>query len=107
MRGLEGALLGANKARAARKARDAAAPELRPDSHMHCTVCGFEGEPESRTPGSMAIEVVLWLCFLLPGLIYSIWRLNKRHAACAKCGSGLLIPCDSPRAIASRKAMRG
>jgi len=26
-----------------------------------------------RTRGSILIEIVLWLCFLVPGLIYFIW----------------------------------
>lgn len=42
------------------------------------------------------IEVILWLMFLVPGIIYSIWRLTSRHQACAMCGGTGLIPVDSP-----------
>lgn len=42
------------------------------------------------------IEVILWLMFLVPGIIYSIWRLTSRHRACAMCGGTGLIPVDSP-----------
>lgn len=42
------------------------------------------------------IEVILWLMFLVPGIIYSIWRLTSRHQACAMCGGTGLIPLDSP-----------
>ncbi len=62
-----------------------------------CSRCGHVGEPVSSTPGSMAIELVLWLCLLLPGLVYSLWRLSRRHPVCAKCGSADLLPLDTPR----------
>ncbi|HEV2348917.1 MAG TPA: hypothetical protein VG028_03620 [Terriglobia bacterium] len=51
------------------------------------------------TPGSFAIEIVLWLCFLFPGLIYSIWRLTARHETCPKCGEKSLIPMEMHRII--------
>jgi len=61
-----------------------------------CKSCGFLGVPDSTTPGSLAIEIVLWLCLIVPGLIYSLWRANSRHDICAKCGGAEVIPADSP-----------
>lgn len=63
-----------------------------------CTGCFAKVEPKKVTRGSIFIEIVLWLCFLIPGLIYSIWRLTTRQIACPKCGGTELIPLDSPRA---------
>ncbi len=63
-----------------------------------CTTCGYVGEPKAITKGSIAIEVVLWLCFLVPGLIYSIWRLSSRYDGCPSCGQGPLISVNSPMA---------
>jgi hypothetical protein len=63
---------------------------------MICTVCGTAGEPKTITKGSTLIELILWLCFLIPGLLYSIWRLTSRHKACAACGNQNLVPPDSP-----------
>ena len=34
--------------------------------------------------------------FIVPGLIYSIWRQSSYHKACPVCGSSSLIPVDSP-----------
>ena len=65
-------------------------------SDIVCTSCGYVGEPQAITKGSFWIEVVLWLCLLLPGLIYSIWRLSSRHDGCPKCGQTTIIPSDSP-----------
>lgn len=80
----------------------AESPTVRPDSHRYCLRCGYTGEPTTVTPGSILIELVLWLFMIVPGLVYSLWRINRRHDACPKCGSADLIPADSPRALAQR-----
>lgn len=61
-----------------------------------CKTCESVGEPKSATPGSILIELILWLCFLVPGLIYSFWRLSARHEVCSSCGSKEIVPIDSP-----------
>ena len=61
-----------------------------------CTKCGYVGDPKTITKGSLAVEIVLWLCFLLPGLIYSVWRISSRVDGCPTCGNLSLIPRDSP-----------
>lgn len=63
---------------------------------MVCTTCGHCGPAAVRTRGSFGIELVLWLFFLVPGLIYSLWRLTTRGKACASCGSSTLVAPDSP-----------
>ena len=62
-----------------------------------CTECGQVGAPRTHTRGSILIEIVLWLCLLVPGLIYSLWRLTTRQQVCRACGGPTLIPMDSPR----------
>ena len=61
-----------------------------------CTTCGYIGFPNKVTKGSFLIELVLWLAFLIPGIIYSIWRLSSRYDACPKCKNASMIPVDSP-----------
>ena len=63
-----------------------------------CTNCLTVAAPKRRTPGSFLIEIVLWLCFLVPGVIYSLWRVSARHFVCPACGSREIVPVDSPRA---------
>jgi len=53
---------------------------------IECTNCKFTGSAKLFTPGSLAIEIVLWLCFLIPGLIYSLWRHSVRYWGCPECG---------------------
>lgn len=62
----------------------------------YCTRCGHIGKPQRNTPGSFLIEVILWLCFLVPGIIYSLWRLSARHDVCHECGSREIVPLTSP-----------
>ena len=61
-----------------------------------CRDCGTVGDPKNITKGSIWMEIILWLCFLVPGLIYSIWRLSSRTDGCKACGSTALVPTDSP-----------
>lgn len=63
---------------------------------MICTSCGYKGKPKTETKGNFLIEVVLWFFFIIPGLIYSIWRLASRYEACPQCKSQSMIPTDSP-----------
>jgi len=63
-----------------------------------CTNCGCQGKPKLRVKGSFFIEIILWLFFIVPGLIYTIWRLTTKQNVCVKCGSENLIPLDSPKA---------
>ena len=68
----------------------------KPGEDRVCTTCGHRGTSAIITKGSIWIEVVLWLCFIVPGLIYSIWRMTSRREACQVCGSSTLVPVDSP-----------
>lgn len=66
---------------------------------MLCTNCNYQGRPKSKTKGSMGVELILWICLIIPGLIYSFWRLGSRYKACPQCGTPNMIPLDSPKAI--------
>jgi hypothetical protein len=68
---------------------------------LYCKACGATGTGVTATPGSFFVELLLWLCFLIPGLIYSVWRLAGRKRVCRICGSDALIPADSPAARAA------
>ena len=63
-----------------------------------CTQCGYTGDPKSAIKGSGCLEVTLWLLFIIPGLLYSIWRSSSRHKVCPECKSPSLIPITSPKA---------
>ena len=63
---------------------------------MICLECGTVGRTKTRTKGSILIELLLWCCFLVPGLIYSVWRMTTRQRVCKCCGSTRVVPITSP-----------
>ena len=65
---------------------------------MYCKRCGHVAEPVSHTKGSFVLEIVLWFMLIVPGLIYSTWRVTTRHKVRRHCGAEGLIPPDSPLA---------
>ncbi len=69
---------------------------------MYCANCGTVGAPKRSTKGYFVLEVVLWLFFLLPGLIYSVWRLSTKTWVCPSCAAPNMVPLDSPRARSAR-----
>lgn len=64
---------------------------------MICSRCGETGIPKAITKGSIWIELLLWCFFLIPGLIYSLWRMFSRYDGCQSCGSTELVTASSPR----------
>ena len=67
--------------------------------NLFCRNCETIARPKKVTQGSFIIECFLWLMFILPGLIYSIWRLTTRRSVCPKCGAPNMLPLDTPAAV--------
>lgn len=62
---------------------------------FECKLCGFKGKTKTKTKGSFLIELILWIFFILPGVLYSLWRLTTREKVCSHCGhSTHLVPVD-------------
>ena len=64
---------------------------LRKRGEYICTYCGFKGRQIIVTQGSAIVELMLWLCFIIPGLIYSSWRLSSRERLCPGCQNNTMI----------------
>jgi len=62
-----------------------------------CLTCGTEDRVVLRPRGYFALEVFLWLLYLLPGLLYSMWRVSTKYRACSVCGSEDVVPLTSPK----------
>lgn len=70
-------------------------------AHSHtkfCPSCNSFTNGKKETRGHFALEVFLWLCFIIPGLIYSVWRQTSKHMTCSQCGASNLIAFNSPKA---------
>ena len=72
----------------------------------YCLACGATTRPKARYRGSFLAETALWDLLVVPGLVYSGWRLKTRRMVCAACGSEQLVPPSSPEAMgdAQRRA---
>lgn len=60
-----------------------------------CTTCYTVGRTSTQVKGSFLIEIILWCFFLVPGIIYSIWRITSKQKVCGECGAATLVPVDS------------
>lgn len=63
---------------------------------MICKQCGTAHRGENVLPGSGWIEFVLYVAYIFPGIIYSIWRRSTRRPTCAACGSRDLVGAQTP-----------
>ncbi len=61
-----------------------------------CTVCNFIGKPKLK--GSGGVELLLWICYLVPGLIYHVWRHSDKGNKCPECDNTAMIPVHTPKA---------
>ena len=59
-------------------------------------MCGHISSPKTAIKGNGLIEIFLWFFFIIPGIIYSIWRSSSRYKVCRKCHGTNLIPLDTP-----------
>jgi hypothetical protein len=74
------------------------------DANSLCVRCKGRVRPVEVVRGSLFIEVLLWALALIPGLLYHMWVSSTAHEICPECGSGDLVPLDSPRARQILKA---
>ena len=58
---------------------------------MTCTDCSRRGIPATLLEGSDLLEMLGWLCFGLPGLVYCRFRHSVRIKVCTDCGSDNLV----------------
>jgi ssDNA-binding Zn-finger/Zn-ribbon topoisomerase 1 len=65
-------------------------------SERVCKDCGYKGAVKKTRKGSLLIEIILWFCFLIPGLIYTVWRFTNRVYFCPSCRSHKMLAIDSP-----------
>jgi hypothetical protein len=62
-----------------------------------CESCGTIAKPKRHMKGSFVIEVFLWLMLIVPGLLYSLWRLTTKSTICGTCQSAVIVPIKTPR----------
>ena len=67
-----------------------------PGGEQICTNCYTIGQSKRHYKGSFFIELILFLCFIINGIIYGIWRTSGGRV-CPACGHETMIPVNTPR----------
>ena len=62
-----------------------------------CQDCELAGVGESSKRGSVLITIFLLLCFLIPGIVYMIYRNHTKGTQCEHCHSKNVIPITSAK----------
>jgi len=67
-------------------------------SNQVCRDCWSISQPTQNKElrGSAFITVLLLLMYIIPGIIYMVWRRGDKSIICTKCRSKNLVPVDSP-----------
>lgn len=74
-------------------------------SHFLCTQCGAQTSVPLRVPpGSPWVALALAVPFILPGIVYTVWRYSMQRTLCPTCRHAQLIPADAPLARTWRAA---
>jgi hypothetical protein len=77
------------------------------DKEHICLACGHVGYPKKIANGSFAVEIIIWVLFILIAasssywilvapLAYSASRTFIRKNICELCKGAQIIPADSP-----------
>lgn len=71
-----------------------------------CLECGCQRDPIDAKRGLLVIEIFMWLLYILPGVIYSIWRRVRKHQVCPNCRNPSMVLTSSSRAMGIRRLMK-
>jgi hypothetical protein len=59
-----------------------------------CANCRYQGAPVTVVKGNSWMEMGLWT-LIVPGLVYTIWRMKSREKVCPRCRHPHMIPLDT------------
>lgn len=61
-----------------------------------CAGCHYKGKPIRLKEGSAKLEIILWICGIIPGLIYSIICYKNGIDICPSCKTPSMISVKGP-----------
>lgn len=71
-----------------------------------CMECGCQRDPVDAKRGLLVIEICMWLLYILPGVIYSIWRRVRKYQVCPQCRNPSVVLTSSSRARGVMRLMK-
>lgn len=66
-----------------------------PASWVVCRQCEEVDTPLEKMPGNGWVEGVLYLFWIAPGVVYSVWRRKSKKKVCSACESPDIVPVAS------------
>ena len=70
-----------------------------------CMECSCQRDPIWVKRGWLIVEIVMWLLYILPGVIYSIWRRVRKQQVCPNCLNPAMVLTTSSRVMKVRQLM--
>jgi len=70
-----------------------------------CMECSCQRDPIWVKRGWLIVEIVMWLLYILPGVIYSIWRRVRKQQVCPNCLNPTMVLTTSSRVMKARQLM--
>ena len=61
-----------------------------------CSTCGYKDKPHMYKKGKRSLEIILWVCGILPGVGYTIWRNYTAIPICPICDTATMISISTP-----------
>ena len=71
-----------------------------------CMECGCQRDPIIAKRGFLVIEIFMWFLYILPGVIYSIWRRVRTQEVCPKCQTPSIVLMSSSRAMGMMRLLK-
>ena len=71
-----------------------------------CMECGCQRDPINAKRGLLVIEIFMWLLYIFPGIIYSIWRRVRKQQVCPNCRNPSVVLTSSSRAMGVMRLMK-
>lgn len=56
-----------------------------------CSSCSYKDKPIIYKRGSGTLEIVLWICGIIPGILYTAWRNYTAIMVCPNCETASMI----------------
>ena len=76
----------------------------RTSGSYYCNSCGNHSA-SALMKGSGWIELILYLFYIVPGVIYSIWRRSGEPNVCPVCRAPALVPASAARPGAAQRIL--
>ncbi len=71
-----------------------------------CMECGCQRDPIQAKRGFLVVELFMWLLYILPGVIYSIWRRVRTQQICSNCRTPSIVLTSSSRAMGMMRMLK-